>query len=50
MQYGSPFMKTKVLPLVEPQNWNGMLELNRMAFDDYCLNILKVDVLQLVLN
>ena len=35
MQYGSPFMKTKVLPLVEPQNWNGMLELNRMAFDDY---------------
>ena len=35
MSYGSPFMKTKVLPLVEPQNWNGMLELNRMAFDDY---------------
>ena len=35
MQYGSPFMKTKVLPLVEPQSWNGMLELNRMAFDDY---------------
>jgi len=35
MQYGSPFMKTKVLPLVEPQNWNGMLELNRMAFDNY---------------
>ena len=35
MQYGSPFMKTKVLSLVEPQNWNGMLELNRMAFDDY---------------
>jgi hypothetical protein len=35
MQYESPFMKTKVLPLVEPQNWNGMLELNRMAFDDY---------------
>ena len=35
MQYGSPFMKTKVLHLVEPQNWNGMLELNRMAFDDY---------------
>jgi hypothetical protein len=28
-------MKTKVLPLVEPQNWNEMLELNRMAFDDY---------------
>lgn len=35
MQYGSPFMKTKVLHLVEPQNWNGMLELNRMAFDNY---------------
>jgi len=35
MQYGSPFMKTKVLPLVENTNWNEMLELNRMAFDDY---------------
>lgn len=35
MQYGSPFMKSKVLSLVEPQNWNGMLELNRMAFDEY---------------
>jgi len=35
MQYGSPFMKTKVLPLVENTNWNEMLELNRMAFDNY---------------
>ena len=35
MQYGSPFMKTKVLPLVENTNWNEMLELNRMAFDEY---------------
>ena len=35
MQYGSPFMKTKVLPMVEGTGWNEMLELNRMAFDDY---------------
>ena len=35
MQYGSPFMKTKVLPMVEDTGWNEMLELNRMAFDDY---------------
>lgn len=35
MQYGSPFMKTKVLSMVEGTGWNEMLELNRMAFDDY---------------
>lgn len=35
MQYGSPLDKRKVLPLVEPSNWNEMIELNRMAFDDY---------------
>jgi hypothetical protein len=35
MSYGSPFIKDKVLPLVEPKQWNGMLELNRMAFDEY---------------
>lgn len=35
MSYGSPFMKTKVLSMVEDTGWNEMLELNRMAFDDY---------------
>ena len=35
MSYGSPFMKTKVLPMVKGTKWNEMLELNRMAFDDY---------------
>lgn len=35
MSYGSPMDKTKVLPLVENTKWNEMLELNRMAFDDY---------------
>tara|TARA_R110002020_G_scaffold146963_1_gene321997 strand:+ start:435 stop:1121 length:687 start_codon:yes stop_codon:yes gene_type:complete len=35
MQYGSPFMKTKVLSLVYNTGWNEMLELNRMAFDNY---------------
>tara|TARA_R100001015_G_C4633406_1_gene198309 strand:+ start:2207 stop:2893 length:687 start_codon:yes stop_codon:yes gene_type:complete len=35
MQYGSPFMKTKVLSLVHNTGWNEMLELNRMAFDNY---------------
>jgi hypothetical protein len=35
MSYGSPLDKSKVLPLVQPSLWNEMLELNRMAFDDY---------------
>ena len=35
LSYGSPFMKTKVLPLVENTGWSEMLELNRMAFDDF---------------
>ena len=41
MQWGNPINKEKVLPLVDTgikyknQNWNSLLELNRMAFDDY---------------
>lgn len=41
LSYGSPLDKTKVLPLVITNNkekngkWNEMLELNRMAFDEY---------------
>jgi len=41
MSYGSPMDKRNVLFLVETNNkttnekWNEMLELNRMAFDDY---------------
>jgi hypothetical protein len=35
LSYGSPLDKSKVLPLVQPSLWNEMLELNRMAFDDY---------------
>ena len=41
MSYGSPLDKSKVLPLVNSCNktknakWNEMLELNRMAFDEY---------------
>lgn len=35
MSFGSPLDKRKVLPLVQPSAWNEMLELNRMAFDDY---------------
>jgi hypothetical protein len=35
MSYGSPLDKRKVLPLVHGSLWNEMLELNRMAFDDY---------------
>lgn len=35
LSYGSPMMKIKALPLVENTKWNEMLELNRMAFDDY---------------
>ena len=35
MSFGSPMDKSKVLPLVKPCLWNEMLELNRMAFDEY---------------
>jgi hypothetical protein len=35
MSYGSPMMKNKALPLISNTGWNEMLELNRMAFDNY---------------
>lgn len=35
MSFGSPMDKSKVLNLVQPSLWNEMLELNRMAFDQY---------------
>lgn len=35
LQYGPSMDKTKTLPLVEGTGWNEMLELNRMAFDEY---------------
>jgi hypothetical protein len=35
MSYGSPLDKSKILNIVENTGWNEMLELNRMAFDDY---------------
>ncbi len=35
MSYGTSMDKRKVLPLVKDTLWNEMLELNRMAFDDY---------------
>lgn len=41
MSYGSPMDKRNVLPLVDSgetstnKRWNEMLELNRMAFDEY---------------
>ena len=35
MSYGSPMMKKKALPLVKGTGWNEMIELNRMAFDNY---------------
>lgn len=34
MQFGSPTDKRKMLPLVKDTDWNGMMELNRMAFSD----------------
>jgi hypothetical protein len=35
LSYGNPMDKRRVMPLVTPSLWNEMLELNRMAFDDY---------------
>ena len=34
MSFGPPMDKRRVLPLVRDTKWNGMLELNRMAFSD----------------
>lgn len=34
MSFGPPMDKSKVLHLVRDTSWNGMLELNRMAFDE----------------
>ena len=34
MSYGSPLDKRRTIGLVKNTKWNGMLELNRMAFDD----------------
>ena len=35
MSYGSPLDKSKILGIVNGTGWNEMLELNRMAFDEY---------------
>mgnify|MGYP001172845375 CR=1 FL=1 len=35
MSFGSPMVKTKVIHYVENTKWNEVIELNRMAFDDY---------------
>lgn len=35
LSYGTSMDKRKILPLVTNTLWNEMLELNRMAFDDY---------------
>jgi hypothetical protein len=34
MEFGPPTDKRKMLPIVKGTTWNGMLELNRMAFSD----------------
>lgn len=34
MQFGPPLDRRKILAIVEGTPWNGMLELNRMAFSD----------------
>ena len=35
MSYGPPMVKKNMLGMVDGTKWNEMLELNRMAFDDY---------------
>jgi hypothetical protein len=35
LSYGTSMDKRKILALVQPSLWNEVLELNRMAFDDY---------------
>ena len=35
LSYGSPMVKKNVIHFVENTKWNEIIELNRMAFDDY---------------
>ena len=35
MSYGTSTVKSNIIHLVENTDWNGFIELNRMAFDDY---------------
>lgn len=35
MQFGPPFDRRKILPLVKGAKWSSVLELNRMAFDQH---------------
>jgi hypothetical protein len=35
LSYGSPMVKAKVIHYVKDTKWNEVIELNRMAFDDY---------------
>lgn len=35
LSYGNSLDKSKIIQLVKDTEWNGFLELNRMAFDDY---------------
>ena len=35
MSFGPPMIKSKVIGLVTGTGWNEMVELNRMAFDDF---------------
>ena len=35
LSYGSPMVKAKVIYYVESTKWNEVIELNRMAFDEY---------------
>lgn len=35
LSYGPSMDKSKIINLVEGTGWDGFIELNRMAFDDY---------------
>lgn len=35
LSYGSPMVKAKVIHYVKDTKWNEVIELNRMAFDEY---------------
>lgn len=50
LSYGTPLDKRKVIGLVEGTLWNEMLELNRMAFDDYLPKNAESRVLSICIN
>jgi hypothetical protein len=50
LSYGSQWLKKMYFILVEDTKWNEIIELNRMAFDDYLPKYSESRCIAIVLN